>query len=413
MKVLQKFLMAITLMGLLTTAAGCGKPLDLNMLRNRIFLLGRLLVGETCDVRVIWRKAPEDPAPLTVTADLSQIGGNVAQELTATENGTWRWIGQVVPDSAGEKIITITARNDQGALKAVRNKFRVFDTGKAVAIAKHEDLSLAVKADGTVVAWDCPGDYDPYQHNRGQCTVPEDITDAVAVAAGYGFGVVLKGDGTVRAWGEYESVESYDPYYVSSWQKMEVPEGLNDVVAIDASHKNAIALKADGTLVVWGNNGRYQCNIPKGVTDIVGVAAGNDYAVALKADGTIAAWYWLGSKYKELKNVVAVSTYQIGTLALHSDGYIEAVNVGSSTPLRMGGGFTAISSFSGFDGVGLRRDGIVTVWWQEAIEPYVIEGLRNIVAISRTMALAEDGSVISFSPNLYGFEFKPVPEDLQ
>ena len=56
-------------------AVGCKQPVDLSMQRNRIFLLGRLLVGQTCDVRLIWRKAPDDPVPVTVTADLSEIGG--------------------------------------------------------------------------------------------------------------------------------------------------------------------------------------------------------------------------------------------------------------------------------------------------------------------------------------------------
>ena len=67
MKTVQKLCIGVAVLGLLV-AAGCEKPYDYTMQRTRIFLMGRLLVGQTCDVRVIWRQAPEDPAPVTVTA---------------------------------------------------------------------------------------------------------------------------------------------------------------------------------------------------------------------------------------------------------------------------------------------------------------------------------------------------------
>jgi len=67
MKPFQKAVLILAALGLLA-AAGCEKPYEYTMQRTRIFLMGRLLVGQTCDVRVIWRQAPEDPAPVTVTA---------------------------------------------------------------------------------------------------------------------------------------------------------------------------------------------------------------------------------------------------------------------------------------------------------------------------------------------------------
>ena len=113
MKTFQKLLLAIAALGLL--AAGCKQPYDRNydytMQRSRIFLMGRLLVGQTCDVRVIWRNAPDNETPVTVTADLSQIGGEAEQELTPDDNnnGIWRWTGQVTPDVSGERIVAITS----------------------------------------------------------------------------------------------------------------------------------------------------------------------------------------------------------------------------------------------------------------------------------------------------------------
>src|SRR6185295_9215493 len=80
-----------------------------------------------------------------------------------------------------------------------------------IAIAAGADHSLALKSDGTVVAWD-----DIY----GQITVPGGLSGVVAVAAGFYYDLALKSDGTVVAWGQN--------YFGQST----VPGGLNGVVAI-------------------------------------------------------------------------------------------------------------------------------------------------------------------------------------
>ena len=54
MKAFQKIVILVAACGVLTVA-GCTPPLDLSMQRNRIFVLGRLLAGKTCDVRLMIR----------------------------------------------------------------------------------------------------------------------------------------------------------------------------------------------------------------------------------------------------------------------------------------------------------------------------------------------------------------------
>ncbi len=54
--------------------------------------------------------------------------------------------------------------------------------------------------------------------------------------------LALKEDGTVVAWGS------------KLWKQCNVPSGLKDVVALDAGERNSLALKEDGTVVAWGDN---------------------------------------------------------------------------------------------------------------------------------------------------------------
>ena len=89
--------------------------------------------------------------------------------------------------------------------------FHVTD-GKCIAAGQQH--SLALRADGTVVAWGYSFD--------GNTTIPFNATNLVAIAAGSGFSVALRANGTVVEWGN--SILSYP-----------VPSNLSNVVAISAS----------------------------------------------------------------------------------------------------------------------------------------------------------------------------------
>ena len=65
-----------------------------------------------------------------------------------------------------------------------------------IAVAAGSCHSLALKADGSVVAWG-------RQQTYGQCTVPAEAQSGViAVAAGDFHSLALKADGSVVAWGD-------------------------------------------------------------------------------------------------------------------------------------------------------------------------------------------------------------------
>jgi alpha-tubulin suppressor-like RCC1 family protein len=110
-----------------------------------------------------------------------------------------------------------------------------------VAVAAGWGHSLALKSDGTVAGW---GD-DTY----GEATPPDGLSNVVAIAAGggndlsslngdkFGHSLALKSDGTVVAWGKNNAGQA------------NVPPGLSNVVAIAAGARHSLALLRDGAAV--------------------------------------------------------------------------------------------------------------------------------------------------------------------
>ena len=135
------------------------------------------------------------------------------------------------------------------------------------AVAAGGNHSLALKADGTVVAWGENTDAEGYV--AGQSVVPWGLTNVVAIAAGEYHSLALKADGTVVAWGD------------NSQNQCSIPEGLTNVVAVAGGGAHSLALRADGAVMAWGANWNGQCDIPPGLVPAVGIAAGGYHTVVL------------------------------------------------------------------------------------------------------------------------------------
>ena len=75
--------------------------------------------------------------------------------------------------------------------------------------------------------------------------------------------------------------------------------------AVAACGYHSLALKADGSIVAWGENEYGQCSVPAPNTDFVAVATGGAHSLGLKANGSIVAW---GSSYGGQCNVPAPNT---------------------------------------------------------------------------------------------------------
>ena len=138
-------------------------------------------------------------------------------------------------------------------------------------IAAALDHSLALKNDGSVIAWG--------NNCFGQATVPPGLRNVTAIAAGAGgHNLALKSDGTVIAWG------------ATNCGQATIPSGLADIAAVAAGRLYSLALRRNGTVVAWGCNFYGQLQPPPGLTNITAIAAGAHHCLALKSDGTVLAW---------------------------------------------------------------------------------------------------------------------------
>ena len=178
-----------------------------------------------------------------------------------------------------------------------------------IGIAAGYDHDLALRSDGSVVAWS-------YKTNALYVQVPANLPPAKAVSAGWDHSVALLTNGTVVVWGQYLPPD---------WA---VPASATNVVAIAAGDFHTLALKADGTVLAWGEGdgtdsgyemfyGDYgQSMVPAGLSNVVAIAAGGQHSMALKSDGTVVMWGDLNAPAYPLDQIAAIGSGEVHNLAI-------------------------------------------------------------------------------------------------
>ena len=262
---------------------------------------------------------------------------------------TNRYRAQLSPDALLVLTSVASSGDDSFAQSAVTAA-----ATNVIAIAAGAWHTLALQANGTVVAW---GD-----DSTGQCEAPATLTDAVAIAAGGYHGLAIRANGTVVAWGANDCGETV------------VPAGLARVVGIAAGTWHSLALRADGTVAAWGDNSFGQTNLPPGLSNVVAVAAGGSHSLALKPNGTVVAWgentdaeglaAGQSSVPWGLTNVVAIAAGEYHSLAVKRDGTVVAWGDDSQGQCDVPAGLTNVVAVAGggAHSLALRADGTVIAW---------------------------------------------------
>jgi alpha-tubulin suppressor-like RCC1 family protein len=250
-----------------------------------------------------------------------------------------------------------------------------------VAVAAGGYRSLALKIDGTVVAWG-------YDADRLRS-----LSNITSIAASETHSLTLKTDGCVQVWPNLSLVQ------------MDIPKGLANVVAIASGFAQSAAIQKDGESLWWGTTtdlGQLNSSPPPGgLTNVIAFALagrGTGDNLALKRDGTLVEWPCRGVQPPitlptGLSNVIAIATGNAHCLALLKDGtvtawgrtnyYFDNPNCGQTdVPVRLSN-VVAIAA-GGNTSLALKNDGTV-VSWGRASQRYscpVPAGLSNVVAIA-------------------------------
>lgn len=229
------------------------------------------------------------------------------------------------------------------------------DLTNVIAIAAGYEHAVALREDGTVVAWGYGSGKD----------VPVGLSNVVAVSAGYYHTVALMRDGTLTVWGS-NPVKTY------------LPADLREVAAVSTGYKHCLALKSDGSVVAWGENSYGCCDVPADLTNAVAVAAGHSQSLALRSDGTVVFWGYGKNTMTPPAGLTNVTAIAIGTV---TGGSVDTTHC-----------------------LALLKDGSVVAWgdndWHKAEVPRDLPKAVSIAAgRHHSLALTEDYRVIGWGYN--------------
>lgn len=183
---------------------------------------------------------------------------------------------------------------------------QITSLNNVIAIGAGRNHSMAITSDGAVYSW---GDGSMGQIGNGYTddkrvpTLTKGLpaNSVKAVTGGGAHSLALLNNGKLKGWGRNRNGQLGCNDTDDAYSAADVLV-LGNVVAVDAGGAHSLALKGDGTVWAWGDNTYYQVSSGSSEADILTpiqvsylsnvakITSGDSFNLALKSDGTIWSW---------------------------------------------------------------------------------------------------------------------------
>ncbi len=249
--------------------------------------------------------------------------------------------------------------------------------------------SVLIAVDAPVVAWCANAGVvlgNPAFPQGSTLPVPVSIDSAVQVVCGGGFSLALKANGTVVAWGDNQYGQLGNPSVPTPGIPVTV-DLPSEVTAVDAGILNGIALTREGTVWIWGWGWYAFPAVVPGVSGVRAIAAGGLHSLALLEDGTVREWETSTSAVRNpgLIRIIAISAGLEHSVAMDADGVVWIWGsrgfsnpVMSTIPVVLAQFADAIAIGRGATTM-IRSGGRVSAWTVQTA-PVEVPGLSEVVS---------------------------------
>ena len=210
-----------------------------------------------------------NPNPIRITEDVVSVSvGRSHSMAIKSDRSLWAW-GENGFGEIGDGTVTWRGSDADGNWGTIEDNNRLYpthimnDVVEVSASAAHGGnaaFTLAIRSDGSLWTW---GFQEPSEGSFN-FTHPSPVRimeDVIAISAGSHHALAVQSDGSLWAWGVNWSGQLGDgttnnhPSPVFQYAPIFI---MSDVVAVSAGVNHSMAIRSDGSLWAWGENGRGQ-----------------------------------------------------------------------------------------------------------------------------------------------------------
>ena len=327
-----------------------------------------------------WLIAKSDPGLQLVNGQVLGVGGDYNSLVLATGTATVAFGREFLWERLDIRYVTggelTRARSGRYGFQSadgysIAKGFRIADltygwgyntSGQASSFRRQNISAVAVGRDYTLIL------SGGIVFGFGNNTVPASAINVTAIAAGNWHSLALRADGTVIVWG------------ANNFGQTNIPASAINVTAIAAGYWHSFALRRDGTVIGWGDTTYVGDTIPASATNVTAIAAGGHHNLVLRADRTVTGWGWNAHGQANIPasatNVIAIAAGYAHSLALRADGTVIGWGNNDYGQVTIPASATNVTAIAGgfYHSLALRADGTVVAWGRNT------EGQLNVPA---------------------------------